>query len=119
MTDIPLHSFRRLRKFESGYTPLSTGQDDGDDESEGTLKTPVSASSNSMPSITSRAAVISASRKHENSDSKSKGKRRQRYVEDLEEQVNLLEDERDEYGHDDEDGEDTRAHGSTTTSKAR
>lgn len=98
MSEIPLHSFRRSRKQRSDYLPLSTSQeDDEDDNSDGTNH---SQTSNSMPSLTARAAVASASA-NRNQEARWKGKRRQRYADDPEEQVNLLGDhEEDEHNHD-------------------
>lgn len=113
MSDIPLHSLRRPRKFKSGYTPLNTEQDDGDEASE---LPPVTAASK-MPSLVSRVAAVSASRKHENTDSRWKGKGKQKYADDPEEQVNLLDDERDEYNQGGEEGEDSRAYVPATGSK--
>jgi len=53
-----------------------------------------------MPSITARAAAVSASA-NRNQEARWKGKRRQRYADDPEEQVNLLGDhEEDEHDHD-------------------
>ena len=106
MSDIPLHSLRKSRKLRSDYAPLNTDEHNGDDRNSQIL----------MPSAVSKAAVasVSANRKPHNSESRWKGKRRQRYADDPEEQVNLLGDEPDEYPPSDEDREER---GSETVSR--
>lgn len=106
MSDIPLHSFRRSRKQRSDYIPLNTNEDDdGDEESDGTDHN--STTSNSMPSAVSRAAVasVSANRNQKNTDSRWKGKRRQRYADDPEEHVNLLGDDAEEFAREEQERE--------------
>lgn len=107
MSDIPLHSFRRSRKQRSKYTPLNTNEDnDGDEDSDTTSHH--STTSPQMPSVVSRAAAASASanRNQQNTESRWKGKRRQRYADDPEEQVGLLGgDEAEEFAREEEERE--------------
>ncbi|KAI0758873.1 aminophospholipid-transporting P-type ATPase [Fomes fomentarius] len=75
MSEIPLHTFGRSRKARAGYTPLHNGEP-GDEDYEDN-------SSNMRASLGAAAAGASNTRK---------GKRRERYADDPDEEVTLLGD---------------------------
>ena len=81
MSEIPLHTFGRSRKSRAGYTPLHNGEP-----------------GERIPNPTEMRAGIPAAASA--SSLNRKGKRRERYVGDLEEEATLLGDdsrEDDEY----------------------
>ncbi|KAI1787404.1 aminophospholipid-transporting P-type ATPase [Ganoderma leucocontextum] len=80
MSEIPLHTFGRSRKSRAGYTPLHNGEPGDEDHSNA-----IGSSNSSRPTMhaTVRAAVTS-------SGAMRKGKQRERYADDPEEEETLL-----------------------------
>ncbi len=92
MSEIPLHTFGRSRKARAGYTPLHNGEP-GDEDYE-------NSSSNMRASLGAAAAGASNNRK---------GKRRERYADDPDEEVTLLGDaSREDGGYLDGEPEERR-----------
>ncbi|CDO76004.1 hypothetical protein BN946_scf184780.g11 [Trametes cinnabarina] len=97
MSEIPLHTFGRSRKSRAGYTPLHNGEP-GDEEDSGNMRAGV------------RAAAASSSVNR-------KGKRRERYADEPEEEATLLGDASHEEGEFREDEpQSTRREPSTSRS---
>ena len=86
MSEIPLHTFGRTRKSRAGYTPLHNG-DPGDDV-HGNGTNGLASSNNDGRNMQSavRAAVTTSG------SVSRKGKRRERYADDPEEEETLLGD---------------------------
>ncbi|KAI0744486.1 aminophospholipid-transporting P-type ATPase [Earliella scabrosa] len=95
MSEIPLHTFGRNRKSRAGYTPLQNGEPGDDDHDQ--------VSSNRTMRAGIRAAATSSSVNR-------KGKRRERYADDPDEEATLLGDAAHEEGEfrDDEPQEPPR-----------
>ena len=85
MSDIPLRTFGRSRNSRSGYTPLNTEQDEYDGNANGRAD---GNNHQSMPlQTTATKATVSAAR---HNHQRWKGKKRQSYQDDPEEQEGLL-----------------------------
>ncbi|KAM5540932.1 hypothetical protein V8D89_005243, partial [Ganoderma adspersum] len=83
MSEIPLHTFGRSRKSRAGYTPLHNGDEDHSSANRGTNSTSSSKSNLRTMHSAVRAAVTS-------SGTIRKGKQRERYADDPEEEETLL-----------------------------
>lgn len=83
MSEIPLHTFGRSRKSRAGYTPLHNGDEDHSNANRGTNSTSSSKSNLRTMHAAVRAAVTS-------SGTLRKGKQRERYADDPEEEETLL-----------------------------
>ena len=99
MSEIPLHTFGRNRKSRAGYTPLQNGEPGDDDHNDDHDQ----VSSNRTMRAGIRAAATSSSVNR-------KGKRRERYADDPDEEATLLGDAVHEEGEfrDDEPQEPPR-----------
>ena len=87
MSDIPLRTFGRSRNTRSGYAPLNTEQDEYDIDGN---------NHQTMPLQTVTKAAVSAAKQNHH---RWKGKKKQSFQDDPEEQEGLLRDE----VHDSED----------------
>ncbi|KAF9784605.1 aminophospholipid-transporting P-type ATPase [Thelephora terrestris] len=92
MSDIPLRNFRRSRNSRSGYAPLRTERDEHDANENGSV---IGNTRQSMPAQSSVTKVAASA-----TNQRWKGKKKQVYRDDLEEQEGLL---RDGEGHDSEE----------------
>ena len=86
MSDIPLRTFRRSRNSRSGYAPLKTEQDEYDANENGS----VIGNRNNQQNMPAQTIVTKVAASAANQ--RWKGKKKQGYQDDLEEQEGLLGD---------------------------
>lgn len=113
MSEIPLRSFGIYRKSRVGYSALTdsdTPNDTNADHQHESTSSNTPANTNTMP-MNARAAIVATA-----ASSQRKGKNRERYVDDPEEQANLLSEEQNEDDYHEDEPEPTSRPGTSVRS---